>query len=855
MKSSSDFYIRKKVWVTFIIIIMVISGGIYFSYDSYQKLTNSIDSLSQPDEKTPLVQKTIQGITKAENYIQSYILTYDNDAYVAYQNEIKQTQLSIDELKRRMAEDSLQIQRVDSLEILFLQKLNYLSDFLLAKKNRQTKNFSTEALEQIKQTTTDSTSTESKILAKLKTTEETKPVIKQDFVATEYKEPGLWEGIKRLFGAKNIRVDTVTTVQNDTVRTTEVVIDTLTLVDYNPDTMLLRVKEILQQVANQEFRSQYNLSSKELNLLRQDMRLRAEIDEIIGQLQIYEQENAAKKRQESYEISRDSTFAVLVIGIVGIGFGGFFLIAIGRDLTSSYYLSKRLELEKNKANQLAKVKEEFLANMSHEIRNPLNSILGFSDLMKNTELNTEQRKYSNALSESTEYLMTLVNDILDFSKLDSGKINLQKKPFYIPDLLAQMEDTYSLQCEKKELEFTVSYDPDLQEVDLIGDEFRLKQILINLLSNSVKFTDQGKIGLHVSSHKKLDRYDLTIKVKDTGKGIAPSKLKGIFNSFEQEDASVTKKYGGTGLGLAIVKKLVEAMKGKIMVESQPNKETVFTFKLQLPYQKHKMKNDQDQTKTPLLDAANAHLVVIEDDHWNATLLKTILQPKVKRLSVFEIGTEALSFIKREHRSIHLILTDINMPQINGFEILEEVKKINKDLPVVAVTAHSLPKQLKEFKAVGFSDVLTKPYQEKAINELLKKLLGQLYLAPDNDEMGNQNASPLKFDFERIKQFSGDDEELLADLIRELIKSNDKNVNDFNQFLASENLVLLANTAHKMVQTYDSINHTPISETLKSIEVYHQLGKHEKMLETAHELQPTLLQMNKELLALKSQCYT
>jgi len=151
MKSSSDFYIRKKVWVTFIIIIMVICGGIYFSYDSYQKLTNSIDSLSQPDEKTPLIQKTIQGITKAENYIQSYILTYDNDAYVAYQNEIKQTQLSIDELKRRMAEDSLQIQRVDSLEILFLQKLNYLSDFLLAKKNRQTKNFSTEALEQINQ--------------------------------------------------------------------------------------------------------------------------------------------------------------------------------------------------------------------------------------------------------------------------------------------------------------------------------------------------------------------------------------------------------------------------------------------------------------------------------------------------------------------------------------------------------------------------------------------------------------------------------------------------------------------------------------------------------------------------------
>tara|TARA_A100000171_G_C2138679_1_gene152674 strand:- start:3027 stop:5591 length:2565 start_codon:yes stop_codon:yes gene_type:complete len=854
MKSPSDFSIKKKVWVTFIIIILVIGGGIYWSYESYQKLSHSINLLSQPDEKTPLIQKTIQGITKAENYIQYYILSNDDNAYTAYQNEIKQTQLSIDELKKRMTQDSLQIQRIDSLEILFLQKLNYLSDFLLTKKNRQTKNFSNEALEKITESTEDSASTESKVLAKIKTTEETKPTIKHDLVATEYKEPGLWEGVKRLFGAKNIRVDTITTVQNDTLRTTEVVIDTLTLVNYNPDSMLLKVKEILQQVANQEFRSQYNLSSKELNLLRQDMRLRAEIDEIIQQLQNYEQQLAAKKRQESYQISRDSTFAVLIIGILGIGLGGFFLVAIGKDLTNSYYLSKRLELEKNKANRLAKVKEEFLANMSHEIRNPLNSILGFSDLIKNTKLNETQRKYSNALSESTEYLMTLVNDILDFSKLDSGKVSLQKKPFYIPDLVNQMEDIYALQCQEKELNFLVSYDPELQHIDLIGDEFRIKQILINLLSNAVKFTHRGQVALQVSAQKKHDKYDLTIRVKDSGKGIAPDKLKGIFNSFEQEDASVTKQYGGTGLGLAIVKKLVEAMKGKISVESHPDQETTFTLKLKLPYQKHIVEAQKLHSENLTTDITNIHVVVIEDDHWNATLLKTILQPKVNKLTVFESGTEALDFIREEHQSIQLILTDINMPQLSGIEILKEVGKINNELPIVAVTAHSLPQQLKEFKSMGFSAVLTKPYQELAIDQILKDMLHHSNSANSNAQ-NNVDSVTTKFNFDRIKQFSGDDDELLADLVRELIRSNDKNVSDFNQFLESKNLVLLANTAHKMVQTYDSINHTPISETLKSIEVYHQLGKHEKMLETAHELLPTLIQMNKELLALKSQCYT
>lgn len=857
MISSTEFYMRTKVWVTFFIILAIVIAAVFWSYDSYKKLISSINQLSEPNKKTILIQNTIHGITKAENYIRLYILTNEPGTYDAYQDEIKEIQLNIDELKKKMAEDSLQIQKVDSLEILFLQKLNYLSDFLMTKKHRQAKNFSNEALEKITKSATDSTEVHSMVRTNLKTTEAMRPMIKKSIVETEYKEPGLIESIKRLFGAKNIRIDTVTRIENGVIRAIEISIDTLTITNYNQDTMLFRVKQILEEVANKEFQSQYLLSSKENKLLQQDVRLHTEIDKIIHQLKEYELDNLRRTRDEGNRVTRNSTRAVLTIGVSGIILGGFFLFAIGRDLTRSYYLSKRLELERNKSDHLAKRKEEFLSNMSHEIRTPLNSILGFSELMNKTKLNQKQQIYSYALSENTKYLIRIVNDILDFSKLDFKKLELSEEPFQLHDIVLQMESLFAIQCKEKGLELRTSYDPELNRIDLIGDEFRIKQILTNLLCNAVKFTDHGYVELNIKAQRKINQYNLDIKVTDTGKGIEPCKFKTIFNTFEQEDTFVGKKYGGTGLGLSIVKKLTEAMKGKIMVDSVLNEQTTFSLELCLPFKNHI--EEEVSLYTPMREELvfDAHVVVIEDDQWNATLLRIRLSSKVRKLSVFENPNDALIFIKKHSGCIDMIMTDINMPQISGVDILNSLKSLDSTLPVIAITAHVLPNKVKFFSEIGFTTVITKPYDEETINRVLKENLKVRIKSSQTNHtsLDTGEKESLNFDFDNIKQFSGSDENLLVELVHELIIGNEKNMIQFRHFLGMKSFSHLSDIAHKMIQTYESLNLISIAESLKGIEVYYLLGRSEEMLNTSNELLPLLEKVADRLNEVKPQFYT
>jgi len=832
-----------KIWITFIIILVMVGVAAFWSFRSYRKLNDSIESLTEPDKKSALIQNTIQGITKAEKHIQSYILTNDPDIYQNYRDEIKNVVLNISHLKDEMAEDSIQIQRVDSLERLFLQKLSYLDDFLREKRAAQYRVFSSQALDRIEESTTDSSVTESKVLTKLKTTEKTKPVLKQDLVETEYKAPGLWEGIKRLFGAKNIRVDTITRITNDTVSTTEIVIDTLQIVDYNPDTMLLKVKEILQEVANQEFNKRRLLSSKELSLLEQDLKVSEEIDRIISQIQVHEIRNGAKRRNESYAVTRNSTRIVLAFGVAGIGLGGFFLLAIGRDLTRSRYLSKRLEEEKNKANQLAKMKEEFLANMSHEIRTPLNSILGFSNLIRQTSLNSDQQKFSTALDENTKYLSGLINDILDFSKLDSSHIELNNISFFVPKLAEELKSLFTIQCRQKGLKLKVCYSQELEKVDLIGDEFRLKQVLTNLLSNAVKFTSEGEISLNITSKAKAGKQYLTIKVRDTGKGIDPAKFKHIFNAFEQEDSSVTREFGGTGLGLAIVKKILDAMGGKIMVDSEPGKYTEFKVKIAMHSEVHDQ-SSQEAEQLSGSDFFNAHLVVVEDDYWNRTLLSTLISKKVRQLSLFENSKAALNFILSEHEKIDLILTDISMPEMSGIDLREHLREKQIYTPVVAITAHAMPDKLKQLDEMGFESIITKPFSEVEINKTLALVLENL--KTDSKASGKTYA----FNFEKVKQFAGNDEQLLSDLIRGLIENNAENLSLFEKHLNAKNRVLLANLSHKMIQTYDSLDMPLIVESLKSIEVFYEINKGDSMFRTAMELLPELRAINLQLMGIK-----
>jgi signal transduction histidine kinase/FixJ family two-component response regulator/CHASE3 domain sensor protein len=854
MTNYASHFLRTKIWVTFFIILAVSAAAVIWSYFSYQKLIGSIELLSEPDEKIELIQNTIQRLTKADNYIQSFILSNHVGMYRAYHHEIEAIRTNLDSLKSKMTEDSLQIQKVDSLEILLSQKLRYLDDFLKIKRKRQAKNYSNEALEMIANNTTDSTEIQSEVRTTLRTTEEVMPKFEKIVIDREYREPGLWGGVKRFFGDKEVRPDTIMQLKNDTIRGIEVSVDTLMLTNYNPDTNLIKVKEILEEVAHREFENQFLLSSKELGLLRQDQRLFEEIDKIINHIKQYEQNVALKRRSDSYLVARNSTKVILVIGTTGILLGGVLLLIIGRDFTHSQYLSRRLEIERNRANEHARVKEEFLANMSHEIRTPLNSILGYSHLLDNTYLDRDQQLYSQAISGNTKYLFSLVNDILDFSKLNFSKTELEKRPFLLRETINQIISLFRIQFEKKGLKLISSCDPALDGIELIGDEFRIKQVITNLLSNSLKFTEKGYVELKVSGRRRIDRYSIQIDVTDTGKGIEPHKFKTIFNSFEQEDITVTKKYGGTGLGLSIVKKLVEAMNGKITVDSKINERTTFSVRLMLPFQTPKTLPVTNGKNIHDASHLNAHIVLIEDDHWNMILLRKMLESKTKKLSSFEKPDEALEFIRKEFSTIDLVLTDISMPQISGIDILNVIKSLDISIPVIAVTAHALKSKVLRLRELGFSDVLTKPFDEISIcNVLFKRLPGDA--KPDFRNDSEKVADRvIKLDIGKIKNFAGDDPKLLEELVTELKISNEANIKRFEETLIREDHQALFEIAHKMAPTYDSLNQISIVESLKELELFYRMNKRELMIKRAEKLLPHLHEINELLNGINFQSY-
>lgn len=852
MKRSGDLFLNTKVWITFFIMLFVVAGASLWSYDSYQKLKESIHKLSEPDRKTSLIQKTILGITKSENYIKSYILTDKPYLYDAYLVEVEEIHANIDGLRKEMFENELLVQKVDSLDTLFSQKLNFLDAFMEAKRNQRKRNYSNEALKKIKKNTKDSTEIKSKINANLVPIEAMRPTLKKTVIASEHKQRGVWGGIKRLFGGKNVHIDTVFSLQSDTLKSAKVSLDTVTLTNYKPDTVLIKVKEILEEVASSEFKNQNLLSSKESSLLKQDMLLHDEIYKIIDQIKNHQQENAERSRDEGYGIIERSTLAILIIGIAGILIGGILLVAIGRDLSRSFYLSKRLEKEKNKANQLANIKEEFLANMSHEIRTPLNGILGYSEQIHKTKLGPDQKIYAQAISENTKLLMGLVDDILDFSKLNFKKIQLTSQPFYLKEIIQYMNSLFSVQCLEKGIEMKIDYNPDLDLVDLVGDEFRIKQIMINLLSNAVKFTQKGHIQLSVKSQEVKDRIRLDISVSDTGKGIDSTKFKQIFNSFEQEESTITKKYGGTGLGLSIVKGLTDAMKGKITVESKKNELTTFRLQLSLPFKPHTASTNSKEIKPAQNKCYNARVVVIEDDTWNAALIKTILAPMANELFVFKNPEKAMDFIDHEHQNIDLILTDINMPGTSGIDILNNVISLKIKIPVIAITAHVLPEKLQSFYDLGFTKVITKPYNELDITNVLN----ELFESTEKAGVGNiEIDADDKFDFEKIKEITDNDNELFMEIVHELISGNSKNLHEFRKYLKQENHQALANVSHKMIQTYDSLNLIYVAELLQNIEVYFTLDKKSKLLETAKLLFPKLEEISERLESFRHQSYT
>lgn len=461
------------------------------------------------------------------------------------------------------------------------------------------------------------------------------------------------------------------------------------------------------------------------------------------------------------------------------------------------------------AENAMKAKQQFLSNMSHEIRTPMNAIIGFTKVLFRTDLTDKQKEYLSAIKISGDALIVLINDILDLAKVDAGKMTFEKTPFKMESSITAMLHLFENKIQEKNLKLVKEYDNKIPDV-LVGDPIRLHQIVLNLVSNAVKFTFKGKITVSVDLlHEDHEKVILKFAVTDTGIGISEEKIGTIFENFQQATSGTSKLYGGTGLGLAIVKQLVEPQGGTIRVNSIIHEGSTFSFTL--PFQKTNDKAQLENEVTKIeSELKNIKVLVVEDIPLNQLLMKTLLDDFGFERDIAENGKIAIEKLKEKEYEI--ILMDLQMPEMNGFEATEYIRKTMKStIPIIALTADVTTVDLAKCKAVGMDDYLAKPVDEKQLYNKIVSILNQSKLnkLPQNqiDKFEDNIVTEEKIrciNLGYLNQRTKSNPKLMMEMITLYLGQVPPLVQTMKQSLADQNWSLLAASAHKMIPSFSIV---------------------------------------------------
>jgi signal transduction histidine kinase/CheY-like chemotaxis protein len=772
-------YIPIKVLVSYLVLATLFIGVSWFLYSENKGFSETGNKAITENNKILKVSNLLSDIYETESLARITIQSDLNRDFKNYTSKTDSLKVQIDSLKS-LVTTQYQITLLDSVKLLLSKK---------------TKNI--EQLKVIKNKTNDETALKNAINDLTKMESSLRKLQLEDFIKTPAELGTYQHSVLKKYVAylnQNIPDDSTNTLSKK-----------------ESDSILMVSKTLLNRVKRETEKKKISLDLEENKLLQNELLISDQLRKVLGTIEREIILNTTKNYFERENSLKRNNQIVTIAAVVGLFSTLFFLILILNDFSKTESYKKQLEEASSKTKRLLKHREQLISTVSHDLKTPLSTIVGYTELLGNSELTKKQLYFAKNIKGSSEYIAKLVQDLLDFTLIEAGKITIEKLPFSLYDVVHEVAKSVQSVYEQKQIELILEIDESFHN-KIIGDPFRLRQIITNIIGNAYKFTAEGFIKIEVSPN--IENQFFTIKIEDSGIGIQQDKQQLIFEEFTQADESIEKSYGGSGLGLTISKKIVEILGGKLSLSSILRKGSVFEIQFPLLFDVSTLQ------EIPIVKNTNARLtaIIIDDDSNLLNLTSEVLKQNNYKVLPFNNALEALEAIKNTH--FDFVITDIQMSGIDGFMFLEKLQSsvsFFKNQPIIAVTGRT-DLSSGVYKKAGFTQVVNKPYSPKVLLQVLDSIFNTTAATfQPMDTIDDKNDTGMLYSLALLKSFLTN-EEAIKEVIYTFISSTKENLSQLENGISEKNNLKIKDTVHRMGPMFKQIEAREITPILNELEL-------------------------------------
>lgn len=775
--SAKKSYIPLKLLLSYIALAALVGVVAWFLYSENTLFTKNENKITVENQKILKVSQLLSNMYKAESFVRSTLQSDSNAEFNNYTQQIDTLKNEIDSLKTLTNSDYQKV-LLDSVKILLSQKTENIRQLKIIKSKGTDDLAIKTALQKI-----------DKMEGRLRKLE----------IEDLFKNPSKLQSNQRRVWEKYVEYIN-SNVPNDS---------TNTLSQKALDSMLTVSKKALKDVVLATASKKESLAVQEQKLLDNEILISEKLRRIVNILEKELVQNITINTENREKSLQKTNKIVAYAALVGFVLTISFLVLILNDFSKSQSYKKQLESANRATEKLLKNREQLIATVSHDLKTPLNTILGYTELLSTSELSKKQLNYTSNIKGSSEYISKLVQDLLDLTQIEAGKISIEALPFSLRKYIEEVATNIQAIYHTKPIELEIYIDESLDGL-IVGDSFRLRQILTNLIGNAYKFTNEGSIRIEATANEFLKTF--TIKVIDTGIGIDLSKQQIIFEEFRQADDSVVKKYGGSGLGLTISKKMAELLGGNLQLESEVGVGS--TFVLILPLIKS-TKTEKVEDLVPL-SSLNLTAIVVDDDEGLLSLTTEVLQNA--KIKVLSFSNPLLALQAAKNNDFDFIISDIQMPIIDGFKLLKLIQTDSdnnfSEQPTIALTGRTDLAD-SEYYDAGFTKVVKKPYTPNALLNCISKL----FQAQQNDlELTSETIDNKSFYLDDLRAFTASDENKLVEILKIFINKSRLNLEALQTAYEGRDENTISNICHQM---------QPMLRQLRATKIANQLSEYER----------------------------